>query len=154
MLAPVPKPRLAARSQRSKTSSLNGRSRFQRARTSSRSPTYALLSSSTIDLAVIGLRRGGTSDLDRPDRVAALLDVKMADLEALFRAPRPDLLLGVAVRVARVVPVEVHVLVLLELEGVVPEELGHVPVDQPLDVVAPLRDAEQLDVGRDHDLCL
>ena len=48
-----------------------------------------------------------------------------------------------SMRVARVIPVEVHVEILLECEFVVPKELREVPVNEALDVVGTRLDAEQ-----------
>src|SRR5689334_18735245 len=65
---------------------------------------------------------------------SALLLVKARDAKVRFLAPCADFGLGLAVRVARPVPVEVDVQVLFERRGVVPVELGEIPVDEPLHV--------------------
>src|SRR5215208_3663576 len=68
--------------------------------------------------------------LERADGEAGLVHVEVRDLEPFVRAPAAHLVLGLPVRVARRVPVEVQVVVLLEGHLLVPEELGDVPVDE------------------------
>src|SRR5438445_4509551 len=70
------------------------------------------------------------SALGRHDGESARLLVESRDAQMRLLAPLPHLGFCLAVRVARTVPVEVDVDVLLEGGGVVPVELGEVPVDR------------------------
>jgi hypothetical protein len=68
--------------------------------------------------------------------------------------PMPDLFLGMAMRVARTIPIEVHVVVLLKRQGRIPEQLEHVRVDEALYVMAPSTDAEIRDVLLDFNFSI
>ena len=69
-------------------------------------------------------------------------------------APMPDLFLGMAMRVARTIPIEVHVVVLLKRQGRIPEQLEHVRVDEALYVMPPSTDAEIRDVLLDFNFSI
>src|SRR5438309_7525623 len=83
------------------------------------------------------------SALGRHDGESARLLVESRDARMRLLAPLPHLGFCLAVRVARAVSVEVDVNVLLEGGGVVPVELGEVPVDDPLHVFGARLDAQQ-----------
>ena len=67
-------------------------------------------------------------------------------------APRAYFVGRLSMGVARVVPVEVHVQVLLEVQVLVPEELREVPVQKPLHVIRTGRDLEERYVLRHFDV--
>ena len=72
----------------------------------------------------------------------------------ILLAPMPDLFLGMAMRVARAIPIEVHVVVLLKRQGRIPKLLEHVRVDEALYVMAPSTDAEIRDVLLDFNFSI
>src|SRR5207249_78998 len=82
------------------------------------------------------------SVLDSSNRETAGLCVESTHFEARLCAPAAHFFTGMSMRVARVIPVEVHVEILLECEFVVPKELREVPVNEALDVVGTRLDAE------------
>src|SRR5947208_9582899 len=68
-----------------------------------------------------------------PDGEAALLRVEAINGQTGCLTPAAHLVFGVPVRVARVMPVEIDVVVFFERQVGIPERLQEVPVDQPLD---------------------